>query len=101
MDTVTGMTIIGSTFVVVGGIVSTIKYFKKPDETWHTPVKEIEEKHTTCERMSLGKINALDIRLTKAETQIEGMAEIRSNINKLEGKIDKLVESIMEWTQKP
>jgi uncharacterized protein Yka (UPF0111/DUF47 family) len=100
MDVTTGLTILGGIIVVVGGIVKALTVFKKPDETWREPFQNLDRTIIEHEKATTEAINALDNRMTKVETQLEGISEIKTDINKLDDKIDKLTNTIIEWIGK-
>jgi hypothetical protein len=100
MDIVTGATIVGGIATVCGTALAAIKHVKKPDETWRNPFVTLEEGVKIMDVDVKTKLQGIDNRLIKVETHIEGISEIKKNIDKLEVKIDGLTKTIIDWIKR-
>ena len=100
MDLPTALAIIGSSGAACATLFASIKHFKKPDNTWETPFRQIEKRIDRFEREHNQELHALESRVTKAETLLDGMAEIKKDLDKLDEKMDNLVRIMLEFTNK-
>lgn len=97
MDIVTGITIVAGVVTVCGTALASLKYLKKPDETWKLPMKAVEKKHENFRNETEEKIKSVENRLVRVETHVEGIEDIKKNISSLDKKIENLTQTILNW----
>jgi hypothetical protein len=97
MDYVTAVTIIASLVAVMTGAVAMFKIVKKPDESWKPPLSELEGRVAKYEREINDKLNVNTMRLTRVETHVEGIPELKNSLSKLDGKMDSLTRTIIQF----
>lgn len=100
MDIITGITIVSGVIVVSATGLGILKIIKGDDKTWTKPVNELENKIQNCGTASGKRLNSIENRLTKVETKVEGISDLKIDIRNLDTKVDKLHGTILEWISK-
>lgn len=110
MDVATAVAVITLGGMVIGAIVSLVKFYKQPDPLWKEPVDKIEREIESWKLSTQMKISEIDSNIKMLNLDSAKIDEIKQRITtlessierettKLESKIDNLINILIKWNK--